>query len=224
MSTEAQIRANQHNAERSTGPKTEDGKAASCMNNFRWGLTGSTFQVLDWEDQEEYDLLASGLRHDLQPRGFTEQLLIEKMAQAQWLAKRALELQALELRKEAFKSLEHQERRLGLFIRYHATHERAFHRLLHDLLKLRAEKRRVENGFESQPQKAAHQEAAESRRQAQESRREAAEKRRQELHEFAVLLAQRKLDHQMVQNVTLDHTKQRSFTPETRSQEAQQAA
>src|ERR1700761_7502360 len=93
MSTEAQICANQANSQHSTGPKTDEGKAASCMNNFRWGLTGTTFAVLDWEDQEEYYLLESGLRHDLKPQGFTEMLLVEKMAQAQWLSKRALHLQ-----------------------------------------------------------------------------------------------------------------------------------
>ena len=55
MATDAQILANQQNAQHSTGPKTDDGKAASCKNNFRYGLTGASFTVLPFEDQDEYD-------------------------------------------------------------------------------------------------------------------------------------------------------------------------
>ena len=39
---------------------------------------------------------------------------------------------------------------MALFLRYQSTHERAFHTCLNDLLKLRAEKRKNEIGFESQ--------------------------------------------------------------------------
>jgi hypothetical protein len=36
-------RQNQQNAQHSIGPATEAGKAASCKNNFRHGLTGNSF-------------------------------------------------------------------------------------------------------------------------------------------------------------------------------------
>ena len=82
-----------------------------------------------------------------------------------------------------------------MFIRYQTTHDRAFHKSLNDLLKLRAEKRRVEIGFESQ-----------KRQEAAESRREAAEKRKQDRHKWDVLLAEAKVDHQLVltSNAKLD--------------------
>jgi len=38
MPTEAQITANRENAEHSTGPKTEEGKAASSHNHSSHGL------------------------------------------------------------------------------------------------------------------------------------------------------------------------------------------
>jgi hypothetical protein len=41
------------------------------------------------------------------------------------------------------------EKRLALYLRYQTTHERAFHKCLNDLLKLRAEKRKTEIGFEA---------------------------------------------------------------------------
>jgi hypothetical protein len=125
MATEAQILANQQNAQHSTGPKSESGKAASCKNNFKYGLTGSSFTVLEFEDQDEYDQLLCGLRFEHQPSTMTESILVEEMAQSYWLRKRALYLQDLCATDEQL-SLEHQEKRLALFIRYQTTHDRAF--------------------------------------------------------------------------------------------------
>ena len=209
MATEAQIRANQQNAQHSTGPTTGAGKAASCKNNFKYGLTGSSFAVLDFEDQDEYDQLLCGLRFEHQPATMTENILVEQMAQSYWLRKRALYLQDQCATDEEL-TLEQQEKRLALLIRYQTTHDRAFHRALNDLLKLRAEKRKQEIGFESQ-----------KRQEAIESRRQSAEKRRQDLHEWAVLLAEARVTHQQVltNNLELDRT-----LPEMHAQRAKQAA
>ncbi len=59
---------------------------------------------------------------------------------------------------------------------------------INTLLKLRAEKRKAEIGFE-QSQK--HKEAEQTRRQSNETRK-------QELHQWAVLLAEAKVTHQQV--------------------------
>ncbi|MGI8959899.1 MAG: hypothetical protein ACR2IV_09095, partial [Bryobacteraceae bacterium] len=83
----------------------------------------------------------------------------------------------------------------ALYLRYQTTNERAFHKCLNDLLKLRAETRKQEIGFESQTHK-----------QADHTRREAAETRKQDLHRWAVLLAEAKVDHQLLQNSTLDRS------------------
>ena len=96
MSTDAQIRANQQNAQHSTGPSTDAGKAASCQNNFRHGLTGA-FRVLPSENQEEFDRLAAGLQAEHQPTTLTELMLVEKMAQHYWLSQRAQRLQDMTL-------------------------------------------------------------------------------------------------------------------------------
>ncbi len=87
------------------------------------------------------------------------------------------------------------EKQLALYIRYQTTHDRAFHKCLNQLLKLRAEKRKAEIGFESQQQK-----------KADQTRREAGENRKQELHRYAVLLAEAKADHQDLQNMNLRHS------------------
>src|ERR1700728_3143657 len=208
MATEAQISANHQNAQHSTGPNTDEGKAASCQNNFKYGLTGASFTVLDFEDQGEYDHIVCGRRFEHQPATTTEAILVEKMAQSYWLSKRALYLQdqcATDRAHRAFDArcaqsnedltLEQQQKQLALFLRYQTTHDRAFHSALNSLLKLRAERRRTEIGFESQ-----------KRREAAESRRPFAKKRKEELHQFAVLLAEAKVDHQFVltSNAKLD--------------------
>jgi len=211
MSTEAQVRANQENAQHSTGPNTEVGKAASCLNNFRHGLAGA-FTVLPSEDQDEFDALVCGLRAEHQPSTMTETILVQKMAQHYWLSKRALYLQDQCCTDEEL-SLDEQQRQLALFLRYQTTNDRAFHRALTDLLKLKAEKRKQEIGFESQ-----------RRREAAESRREAAEKRKQDLHEYAVMLAEAKVTHQQIMNLNLEMDAHEAAAAQDLAPEAQKAA
>jgi hypothetical protein len=103
------------------------------------------------------------------------------MAQHYWLAQRALNLQQL-----CFDESGVDEKRLALYLRYQTTHERAFHKCLNDLLKLRAEKRKEQNGFVSQQ----HKEADQARRQARENRQ-------QERHKWADLMDSAKVDHQV---------------------------
>ena len=211
MSTESQIRANRENAQLSTGPKTESGKAASCMNNFRFGFTGA-FTVLPSEDQDEFDHLFHGLSIEHQVKTMTERVLVLKMAQHHWLSQRAQRLQNLVMDDAALTRIE-QERQFALFLRYQTTNDRAFHRCLNDLLKLKAEKRKQEIGFESQKQM-----------QALESRREAAEKRKQERHKWDIMLAEAKLDHQMILSNNLEIDKIVAEAKETRKSVAQKAA
>jgi hypothetical protein len=175
---------NQANAQHSSGPKTAAGKAIVAQNNFRHGFTGA-FRVLAWENQDDYRALQLSLKKEHQPATPTEELLVETMAHSYWLRKRALILQNTCFAGESPTSCN--EKELALYIRYQNTHDRAFHRALNDLLKLRAAKRKQEIGFESQKHK-----------QAEETRREARETRKQELHRYNVLLGEAKVDHQYV--------------------------
>ena len=152
MSTPAQVAANQANAQHSTGPKTEGGRAASCLNNFRHGLAGVQFSVLPGECEEEYATLLAGLKAEHQPRTVTECILVEKLAQHFWLSQRAQRYADLSM---------DNEKQFSLFLCYQTTNDRAFHKCLDQLLKLRAEKRKAEIGFESQKQK----ESEEARKQ-----------------------------------------------------------
>ena len=198
MSTPAQIAANQQNAQLSTGPKTEEGKAASSKNNLRHGFTGA-FMILPWEKQEEFDSLLNELRAEHQPATMTETLLVEKMAQSYWLSQRAVKLQQIACFHDETDSPE-RDKQVALYLRYQTTHDRTFHKCLNDLLKLRAERRKDEIGFESQ-QNRERERADRARQRAEEhARKQEAEKRRQELHKWKVILAEAKVDQALSRN------------------------
>ena len=152
MPTHSQIHANRENAKFSTGPTSEAGKAVSALNNTRHGLTGA-FRVLPTESQEEFDQLFAAFRDEHKPATMTEDTLVEAMAQHQWLRRRALNLES-SCYDPATGEITN-EKQLALSLRYQTTHERAFHKCLNDLLKLRAQKRKTEIGFESQKRKQA---------------------------------------------------------------------
>jgi hypothetical protein len=142
MATSEQIAANRANSQKSTGPQTEAGKAASSQNGWKHGLFG-VFRVLAAEDQFQYDLLLEELVGEYHPATPTEGILVERLAQHHWLRHRALYFQSHYI--EAGDDVD--IRKLSLFMRYETMHERAYHKCLSELLKLRAEKQKQENGF-----------------------------------------------------------------------------
>jgi ribosomal protein L3 len=97
-------------------------------------------------------------------------MLVEKMAQHYWLCQRAVSLQTFAMQ---LPFDDDSQQTVNNYARYQVTHERLFKSALHDLLKLRAEKRKAAIGFESQ-----------KRVEAQEQRRENAETRKAETHNF----------------------------------------
>jgi len=191
VATEKQVQANRENAQHSSGPTTEAGKAASSQNAFRHGLTGHTFFLLEWEDAQAFDRLQQGLREEHQPSTPTEQILVEKMAQHYWLSQRAQSLQTVVMMDRPLD--EEVQKELAPYIRYHAHYERLFQRALKDLLTLRAEKRKAEIGFVSQKAR----EAQNERSHAQETRRQSEEIRKQEQHKLKVAILETKLEREL---------------------------
>jgi hypothetical protein len=198
MSTPAQISANQSNSQYSTGPKTGAGKAASAQNNFRHGLVpGVAFKVLPNEDQAQFDQLLDALRSEHNPVTTTEAILVEGMAQAHWLGQRAASLESSCFDPQTGQITDGQQ--LALYLRYQNTHRRAFHKCLNDLLKVRAEKRKEQIGFESQ-----------QRAQEEHKRKQDKEERAKERHKWDIFLAEAKVDHQDLVNLNreMDRTHQ----------------
>lgn len=191
MSTAAQISANQKNAEHSSGPRSETGKAASSRNHLIHGLSGAGFHVLEGEDQNAFNELFTKLTAEYQPASGTEEILVEQMAQSAWLRLRAVRLQ--ESCFEGATIPAHREKSFILYIRYYTTHDRAFHKALQEMLKLRAQTRKAEIGFVSQ-----------ERKREEDGRRQAAEKRKQEMHEINLIFGQAKVDTEISRRLAVE--------------------
>ena len=83
MPTKKQIESNRRNARKSTGPRTDEGKARSRLNALRHGLLAQD-STLPIEDQHEFQALQDALAAEYQPQGPTEECLLARMADAQW--------------------------------------------------------------------------------------------------------------------------------------------
>jgi hypothetical protein len=83
MATLKQFEANRRNAQKSTGPKTPEGKATVSMNALRHGLRARTV-VLPGENREEFHQLCNDLEVEWHPQSRTEQFYVEQMAVSQW--------------------------------------------------------------------------------------------------------------------------------------------
>jgi hypothetical protein len=93
MSISARTRANRNNAKKSTGPRTDAGKAAVARNAVRHGLSGS-FALLPHEDPAEFQNLLDDYRAEFKPASVDEDFLVEQMAQSRWTLARARRLEA----------------------------------------------------------------------------------------------------------------------------------
>src|SRR3981081_615943 len=132
MSTRAQRRASRLNAEKSTGARTPQGKAASSLNAVRHGLC-SQQAVLPGEDAEALDDLSREFHKSIRPVGPQELYCVEKMILAYWRMRRIGRMEA-----EIFQApadddktpnpTATREKRLALLIRYETSLQRIYDR------------------------------------------------------------------------------------------------
>src|SRR3954452_16989342 len=84
MATERQIAANQQNAQKSTGPKTPEGKAVSAQNAFVHGMAAHAFMAFPDEDSAAYERAHAAWKDDLKPFGPVEDALVEVACYSHW--------------------------------------------------------------------------------------------------------------------------------------------
>jgi hypothetical protein len=89
MSSERQRQANQQNARKSTGPKTNEGKQNSRRNALKHGLSGSG-TVLTRSDDRIYRKTLNAWREHLQPIDVLEDCLVARAALAKVRLRRCL--------------------------------------------------------------------------------------------------------------------------------------
>src|ERR1700683_5393346 len=88
MASPAQLTANIANAQKSTGPTTEEGKHRTRLNAYRHGLTGQIC-LLTAEEHQAFDQHCTGIRESLEPVGALEIELAQSIAEDHWRLKRA---------------------------------------------------------------------------------------------------------------------------------------
>ena len=93
MPTEAQIRANRKNATKSTGPRTEKGKARVSKNAIKHGLLAKD-SVVPGEDPAEFDRHVTLYEDTYNPRNCVEKALVHQIADAAWRIQRLSRIEA----------------------------------------------------------------------------------------------------------------------------------
>src|ERR1700722_2776069 len=87
MATDKQTEANRHNAQKSTGPKTPEGRDAVRLNGLKHGLTAQTL-ILPGESESDFQDLLDSYEAEPVPAPPTENALVTQLAMATWRMRR----------------------------------------------------------------------------------------------------------------------------------------
>jgi len=169
MPSERQLAANKKNSQKSTGPKTPEGRAAVRLNGVKHGLTAATL-VLPGESESDFESLLDSFEAEHQPATPTEEALVRQMAMAQWRLRRLYHIETAffalrlidtaEVVEEDYENLDNACRlayvvergtdSLTNLSRIEARLERSFYKALQELRRLRAGRpQKVENQTQS---------------------------------------------------------------------------
>jgi hypothetical protein len=87
MATKKQIAANRLNAQKSCGPCTAEGKAASRLNALKFGVYAKTPIIFD-ESPDDLAELAAECHDEYLPAGLTERSLVDTLSNIEWRHRR----------------------------------------------------------------------------------------------------------------------------------------
>jgi hypothetical protein len=147
MSTQAQKEANRQNAQKSTGPKTEAGKAKCCRNRLSHGFAASIIFVPE-EDREDFNGLLAEFHAEYLPATHDEEVLMEKMVQHHWNSLRAFRVLSIAMSNTL--PLGTLPGEMSLLMRYQAASDRGFYKARTELLTTQKERKKSEIGSEPQ--------------------------------------------------------------------------
>ncbi len=92
MSSEAQIIANRRNSQKSTGPRSPEGKAVVSQNAVKHGLFALE-AVISGESRADFDIYRNEMLSELAPVGPMESMLAERIISLSWRLKRLERMQ-----------------------------------------------------------------------------------------------------------------------------------
>ncbi|MCC6365133.1 MAG: hypothetical protein IT165_16590 [Bryobacterales bacterium] len=134
--SEARREANRANAQKSTGPVIEAGKAVSSKNALKEGFTAS-FAIVAPDEQSLYDAFVANYRAKLRPEGILEEDLFRRLLLASWNLRRIERLQHELYTKTGIDPLESDDpeiiAKLDRYARHQVLQERTYHRALKEL-------------------------------------------------------------------------------------------
>jgi hypothetical protein len=157
VATDKQTAANRLNAQKSTGPRTPEGRAAVRLNGVKHGLTAETI-VLKGESQADFTGLLDSLEAEHAPTSPTDEELVVQLEMATWRLRRLYHQEAgfyayqiksladigkdlkLDDAGQMARAAGWGEKTLDLFNRQEGRLERSFYRALHELQRLRKER------------------------------------------------------------------------------------
>lgn len=150
MATAAQVLANQVNAQHSTGPKSEAGKAASSQNARKHGFSSKTLVILPGQE-DAFTELESTLRAQFAPQPGYQEFLFHRILHAAWNQHRC-DLAEADLRAESPNDANpdrdpllteepDRERKLRVLATYASRAERSFFKYLKELRDVQTEAR-----------------------------------------------------------------------------------
>ena len=177
MASPMQMAANRRNAQRSTGPRTEEGKKAIRLNAVKHGMTAEII-VLGHESSIDYHEIRGALISDYAPATSRELMLVDQIAAGYWRTIRArrfettlFDEQIREKKRQCRKDLapnaghddgvavavlqEIEPRQLENYFRYDGTISRDYYRAINTLEKVQAARRREEDRQERKREKEA---------------------------------------------------------------------
>ncbi len=142
MITTKQLQANRQNAQRSTGPKSLEGKEVVSTNALKHGILSKKLLIRD-ESSEDFDSLKESMYTDLQPIGATEELLVEKIVITIWRLKRLIHAECSALSEKSWNDQYNDPHKcfygklMNTISRYEATLEKSLYRAIHELQRIR---------------------------------------------------------------------------------------
>jgi len=139
------IEANRRNAQRSTGPKTPEGKATSSQNSRTHGIFVKKFlNSATPETVAEIEALAAGIWEHYQPVGMLEELLVQKI-----VIEAARDHRVLGFEQGFTGPPIHVVACLGLMARYSTSTSRALFRAIQELERIQAARKARETSAAS---------------------------------------------------------------------------
>ena len=137
----AKLAANAANAQRSSGPRTEAGKAISARNALQHGLSAKQLVVTE-DQQQDFEDMQTRLHAEIDPQGPLEEETFKQLLSANWNLHRFRILEAGLMANNLDPLLDDSvTKTLDRLYRYAGHHQRAYHKAMAELRTLQTNRK-----------------------------------------------------------------------------------